>query len=260
MILKTVKITLCLALLNCAVTFAQGKAADVQVEYELSCNTSWPTQMFTTLSISDNISIYQEKYSTAHDWKEKAKPVSKGVMVFGGTDPEDPYLKIDRNKKEILFFSKIAANNFLVKDNYINLIWEITSETKSIVGYNCVKATTRFRGREWVAWFTPDIPLSFGPWKLHGLPGLIVEAHDTTNKYSIKAVKIEYKKNPVFDKDFSTLMEKKNKQPISYQEFIKDTQEAQENLHRKLNENREATVTVLPVARDGEELEFEWEK
>ena len=51
--------------------------------------------------------------------------------------------------------------------------WQIHPETQSIVGYPSQKATTRFGGRNWVAWFTVDIPFSDGPYKFAGLPGLI---------------------------------------------------------------------------------------
>ena len=60
--------------------------------------------------------------------------------------------------------------------------WNITSEKKKIEAYNCLKATTIFRGREYIAWFTPEIPLSDGPYKFWGLPGLILEIQDLNNE------------------------------------------------------------------------------
>ena len=51
--------------------------------------------------------------------------------------------------------------------------WDISDESKEIIGYQCFKATTDYRGRRWTAWFTPEIPIQDGPWKLCGLPGLI---------------------------------------------------------------------------------------
>lgn len=61
--------------------------------------------------------------------------------------------------------------------------WEIEDETKNILGYECNKAVTTFRGRKWMAWFTPEIPVQEGPWKLFGLPGLILEAYDAERDY-----------------------------------------------------------------------------
>ena len=57
--------------------------------------------------------------------------------------------------------------------------WTLHEESaKTILGHECQKATCTFRGREWTAWFALDVPISDGPWKFGGLPGLIMEAYD----------------------------------------------------------------------------------
>lgn len=65
--------------------------------------------------------------------------------------------------------------------------WTIQDSVKSIIGLECVKATTEFKGRTWTAWFSPEIPISDGPWKLCGLAGLILEAHDGNYDYVFTA-------------------------------------------------------------------------
>lgn len=65
--------------------------------------------------------------------------------------------------------------------------WEISDESKEIIGYQCFKATADYRGRRWTAWFTPEIPVQDGPWKLCGLPGLILEASDNHNEFHFLA-------------------------------------------------------------------------
>lgn len=67
-------------------------------------------------------------------------------------------------------------------------VWEILEDQKDIGGYLCQKATTNFKGRAYEVWFTTELPFPFGPWKLHGLPGLILEAQDDKGD-----VKFEYK-------------------------------------------------------------------
>ncbi|UFK96676.1 GLPGLI family protein [Kaistella faecalis] len=64
------------------------------------------------------------------------------------------------------------------------LNWKISNEKAKIGSYNTQKATTEFGGRTWNAWFTPDIPLQDGPYKFHGLPGLIVKIEDDGKNYS----------------------------------------------------------------------------
>ena len=52
-------------------------------------------------------------------------------------------------------------------------------------------AETDYHGRHWIAWFSPEIPLPDGPWKLCGLPGLILEATDSTGQHRFLATGIE---------------------------------------------------------------------
>lgn len=73
--------------------------------------------------------------------------------------------------------------------------WLITDSIKTILDYNCQQATCNFRGREWIAWFTSDIPVANGPWKLGGLPGLIMEAYDQGSQYAFNLIGIEKKNN-----------------------------------------------------------------
>jgi len=69
--------------------------------------------------------------------------------------------------------------------------WTLHNETITIIGYLCRKATCRFRGRDYVAWYAPDIPHSNGPWKFGGLPGLILKVHDTDNLYVFECIRVE---------------------------------------------------------------------
>lgn len=73
---------------------------------------------------------------------------------------------------------KFEGNEFLIDDVYPAQNWILSEETKSIGDYTCQKAEATFKGRKYTAWFTTEIPFPFGPWKLHGLPGLILEAYD----------------------------------------------------------------------------------
>lgn len=77
---------------------------------------------------------------------------------------------------------KIGSSEFTVKEDFPRQNWIIEEETKEIGGYDCQKATTTFKGRNYEAWFCTDIPLPYGPWKLNGLPGLILSAKDDKNE------------------------------------------------------------------------------
>ena len=64
-------------------------------------------------------------------------------------------------------------------------------------GYVCQKATTTYGGREWTVWYTPDIPVSAGPWKFQGLPGLIMAANDSEGIFSFNAITFRSGDTPI---------------------------------------------------------------
>ena len=70
------------------------------------------------------------------------------------------------------------------------LCWEFRDSVKTVLGYECHLAEADFRGRHWIAWYTLEVPVSAGPWKLWGLPGLICEAYDSKDwfHYSLVAL------------------------------------------------------------------------
>ncbi|MDR1653928.1 MAG: GLPGLI family protein [Prevotellaceae bacterium] len=73
--------------------------------------------------------------------------------------------------------------------------WKIENEQQTVLNYICQKATVHFRGRDFVAWFTQEIPISNGPWKFGGLPGLILKLYDTRNQFVYECTGIEMLKN-----------------------------------------------------------------
>lgn len=75
--------------------------------------------------------------------------------------------------------------------------WDIQSDTMTVLGYKCQKATTAFWGRNYNAWFTLDIPRNDGPWLFSGLPGLILRIQDTEGVFQFTAVGLEQLKTPM---------------------------------------------------------------
>lgn len=78
--------------------------------------------------------------------------------------------------------------------------WTITEDTLTVLNYPCQKATTKFRGRNYSAWFTLDIPIGDGPWKLCGLPGMILKAEDANGIFHFQAIGIEQTPNETVNK------------------------------------------------------------
>ena len=87
-----------------------------------------------------------------------------------------------------LFSIEIFDGDSYKFNDPINLKWELSNEQKKCGDYNCQKATTKFKGREWEAWFTKDVPLNISPYKFSGLPGIIYEINDKTNSYKFTII------------------------------------------------------------------------
>jgi GLPGLI family protein len=68
--------------------------------------------------------------------------------------------------------------------------WEITAKTDTILGLACIQALTRYGGRNYQVWFSPEIPISDGPWTFRGLPGLILKVKDEWGWYTFTATRI----------------------------------------------------------------------
>lgn len=231
---------------------------NLKVSYKVYCDTEIPLIFDSSLWANNDIAIYKERYSTSQRWEERPTDV-QNAKVTKPIDVFEPLIKTDRINKEMYFFASIFRNKFLVKDNYIDLKWNIGAETKQIAGYSCTKAETNFRGRKWIVWFATDIPLPFGPWKLHGLPGLILEAFDADKRYTIKVEKIEKSNDTILKEDFKTLIISKNKEAITYQKLLQDQEEALSNLDKQLTTISDMKTTSEKVPRSSEELIYEWE-
>ena len=86
---------------------------------------------------------------------------------------------------KIFLITNIGNDTYKVsEDRPIN--WKISTEKKKIGEFQTQKATTHFAGRNWIAWFTTDVPIQDGPYKFSGLPGLIVEIADEKNSHKIE--------------------------------------------------------------------------
>jgi GLPGLI family protein len=103
----------------------------------------------------------------------------------------------DYKKKEIRVRDNISIQSFTYKDELTPQDWEILGDTATILGYDCLKAQCHWRGRDWEAWFTTEIPLSEGPWKFYGLPGLITKLHDTAKHYSFELIGFQEIEEPI---------------------------------------------------------------
>jgi GLPGLI family protein len=175
--------------------------------------------------------------------EEIGNEISKGNVSIDITDKSSLFIFSD-NKNNILYEKKPKLDEqFILKEKIEIISWKRVDSTKIIGNFNCKLAFSNFRGRKYFAWYTTDIPAFSGPWKLQGLPGLIIEAYDSTGEVYIIASEIK-------NKDI-TLQENvlNNSIVLNKAEWLKKKNEYKNNLKSKLFRNlpRSATINNLKI-------------
>lgn len=127
--------------------------------------------------------------------------------------PDDQITEaVDNTRKTVWFFEPVVFQNWpegsLTVDDVLapgtftyteqpRLEWTFGEGEKEVCGYPCQQARTRYGGRDWTVWYTPGIPAAFGPWKLGGLPGLILEAKDAEGLHHFSATAVRRAACPI---------------------------------------------------------------
>ncbi len=85
-------------------------------------------------------------------------------------------------EQKVYYYERAAGKQIYYQEDR-PVTWEVTHVVEKQNGYSAQKAVAEFGGRIWTAWFTKEIPLSDGPYKFSGLPGLIVKLEDDKGDY-----------------------------------------------------------------------------
>lgn len=172
------------------------KVEYVQKETSLHTDTLVATRMILHASPErslyySHMSLYVDSLTSTPEGKKRLQEIQ---LAAWKVDSPDGSFTLDMRrpaprKTESLYVSKDFATSSLnlydkfgdelawYSEPFDQLVWEMQSDSaETILGYECFRATAEYHGRWWTAWFAPEIPLHDGPWKLHGLPGLILKA------------------------------------------------------------------------------------
>lgn len=166
---------------------------------------------------------YPEKFKKIQHFATYEKKMLNQInykLVF--SEHKSIFKPIVKNNEEKMILTTQKEGGVYYKDsvsNYFNTIrrsetfdvqlaeikWEITSDSKEILGYKCFKAignkididssesTSKIE-----AWFTEEINLSHGPMGINGLPGLVLEAH--FDHYHFYATEIKFESHKEISK------------------------------------------------------------
>lgn len=86
--------------------------------------------------------------------------------------------------KSYTYLDRIGQERYACTETVEEPSWQLVADSATTIKeHPCLLATTFYRGRKWYAWYAEDIPMGEGPWKLCGLPGLVLRAYDAENQY-----------------------------------------------------------------------------
>jgi GLPGLI family protein len=229
-------------ILNALFTFINNttRTSEVKLEYEMLISLGKPTTYKSTLLLNNSYSSFTYKASNPSVITEDTESSQReGSLYIVDTNS----YRITTNKetnnlieKKGMVFSKSI---YYVKESIPEIKWNIKKDKKNVNGFNCNLAEGFFRGRFYSVWFTTSYPFTFGPWKLHGLPGMVVEASDIERKVIFRLSKISLPyKELMFEFDSTT-----SKQ-ISLKEYIQKLDLAQTNFEKLMSSKTDRDLEV----------------
>lgn len=161
----------------------------VQVTYSLNYKPSkarnYRSTALTNLYITENSSVYIDDKLNQHlllsnmpNRQEKAEK----ILAIGS--PAFRYIiRKDYSTEKYLFMDDYLKNEYLAYEEPLTQDWNITTDTATHSGLLSYKATCQYGGRDWTAWYAPEVSIPEGPYKFYGLPGLIVKLNSDDGDY-----------------------------------------------------------------------------
>ncbi len=175
--------------------FTQGQSVSRAIYIrEVSADGERERNGLTSLYFNQDYSIFVHHQAPLGD-TSFVDPVNGMPSTVSGDSTGFPIYKMHKERKimQRVECRQVKRGTCIVTDTLGTMNWEIKQdEAKEIGGFACEKAVATFRGRTYEAWFAPDVPVSSGPFKFFGLPGLILEikSADDVVKFSFHSLEL----------------------------------------------------------------------
>jgi len=135
---------------------------------------------------------YLDSLNSTPEGKSKYQEMARSSYL-GGKIEDVPradgsyYVVRSATDNKLYYYDKVGTERFRYEEDIPQLNWAVGDSTRTILGYECFLASADYHGRKWIVWFSPEIPVAAGPWKLQGVPGLILEASTEDGLYRFVA-------------------------------------------------------------------------
>lgn len=254
---------LCITLLLLAI-FSHGQRSQFfEAKYDIYFNTDLPQKRQSELKIdlANMHSIFLVEKNDGENVNKLTKSNGQADYVVQYPDA-DTFIEMNFKKSTIYFKEMYKGQIYYVKDTILDIDWNTNYDEEKLIGkVLCKKATARFRGRNYIAWYSVAIPIPFGPYKFHGLPGLIVSIRDESNTFSWILTYYRTSQNkPIFkyNDDLTPLISaKKYYSELRYGTDVNRRKIIQSKLPKGI---RLVSVETDNNVRKGIEIDFEWEQ
>lgn len=160
---------------------AKNEASKVEEKMFLLIGSKMSKYQSENRYLKDSISI--------HHFKNNTEASPQEYMLLPTTYQIYTIIK-NRDTETMTTNEDVMVENLEYEQPMSDIKWEIQNESMKISGYMCQKATLSYGGRDFVAWFTNQIPVNEGAYKFAGLPGFLVNISDTQNQSVIQLTSI----------------------------------------------------------------------
>ena len=197
-------------------------------EYQVKNDKGSSDVTSTILQIGRNIAMFSDYTAFRADSAIACKAPETDIQKFKTQEMRNDMFfdqSVSQNvpKGKLSVYSVITPNYYSYAESGTPIVWNFDEDTDTICGYTCQKAVGEYGGRTWMVWYSTEIPVSFGPWKLCGLPGLVLAAKDSEGIHQFKAITFRKSSTPMNLKPYANAIK------TSREQFIKSKNKFEQN-------------------------------